>query len=82
MDNLKKTLVHAYRHTVYYRALMDRIGFDPEEVSSPEDLKRLPVLTKELLKENYENLQADNIDNFYDVRTGGTTGKPITNLQN
>ena len=76
MDNLKRVLVHAYRHTTYYRELMDSIGFDPESVNSPEALKRLPILTKELLKENYERLQADDIDNFYDVRTGGTTGEP------
>lgn len=76
MDELKKVLVHAYRHTVYYRELMDSCGFDPKAVSSLDDLKRLPILTKELLKENYEKLQADDINNFYDVRTGGTTGEP------
>ena len=76
MDELKKVLVHAYRHTAYYRELMDSCDFNPEAVRSPDDLKRLPVLTKELLKENYENLQADDINNFYDVRTGGTTGEP------
>ncbi len=76
MENLKETLTHAYCHTAYYRELMDSIGFKPESVNSPEALKRLPVLTKELLKENYEKLKADDIDNFYDVRTGGTTGEP------
>ena len=77
LDNLKNVLVHAYQHTVYYREIMDSIGFNPESVTAPEDLKKLPVLTKELLKENYEKLLADDIDNFYDVRTGGTTGEPI-----
>lgn len=76
LDELKKILVHAYHHTVFYRELMDSCGFDPEEVSAPGDLKKLPILTKELLKDNYERLQADDIDNFYDVRTGGTTGEP------
>lgn len=76
MALLKRTLVHAYRHTAYYRELMDSIRFDPESLTSVEELQKLPVLTKDLLKENYEKLQADDIDNFYDVRTGGTTGEP------
>ena len=76
MDELKKVLVHAYCHTTYYRELMDSIGLNPESINSPEQLKKLPVLTKKLLKENYEKLQADDINNYYDVRTGGTTGEP------
>ena len=76
IDELKKVLIHAYRHTAYYRELMDSCGFNPKEIRSIDDLKRLPVLTKHMLKVNFERLQADDINNFYDVRTGGTTGEP------
>lgn len=76
LEKLRQTLVHAYEHTAYYKELFDRQHFAPEMISSVEELAKLPVLTKELLKEHYAELQADDIDDFYEVSTGGTTGAP------
>lgn len=77
MKELQRVLLHAYRHTAYYRELFDKAGVKPEEIRSPEDLKKLPVLTKEMLIENCADMQADDIDNYYEMSTGGTTGKAV-----
>lgn len=74
---LEKTLAHAYEHTDYYRRLFDQVGLRLGYVDPLEALADIPVLTKELLRENYNALQADDIDNYYEVSTGGTTGAPI-----
>lgn len=73
---LRNCLEHAYSHTVYYRQLFNSVGFIPSQIKSVNDLKRIPVLTKKILKANYTDLQADDVSNSYLVTTGGTTGKP------
>lgn len=77
IHELKKTLLHAYEHTKYYKRLFDEAEFDPKTILSIEDLKRIPVLTKKELKNNFDDILADDIDDFYLVTTGGSTGQPI-----
>ena len=74
---LKDILIHAYEHTAYYNRIFHESGFDPYEFTDYKDLSLLPVLNKELLKSNYAELEADDVTDFYEVSTGGTSGKPI-----
>ncbi len=56
---------------------MNSIGFTPEDIHSLEDIKRFPILTKEIIKENYSKFYPLNIKNIKGVKTsqtGGTTG--------
>lgn len=76
LELLRETLNHAYYHTVFYRQVMDRIGFDPQSMNSVDDIKQLPTLTKELIRKNYDELKSDDIHDYYVVRTSGTTGAP------
>lgn len=76
LEKLKETLIHAYKHSDYYSELFDSISFDPYSVKSIEDLKKIPILNKEDLKNRFEELQADDIDDYYLVTTGGTSGEP------
>ena len=75
-EKLRETLRHAYHHTAYYRELFDSLRFDPETVTGPEQLEKLPVLTKRTLKERMNDRLADDIADAYLVTTGGTTGEP------
>lgn len=70
---------HAYEHTVYYRQLFDSLGVRPEDVKTREDLKRLPVITKEIVNAHYEELIPDDLSLIRHrlCRSGGTTGVPI-----
>lgn len=76
-ERLKNVLIHAYEHTVYYRKLFDAAGFDPYGFQTTEELEKLPLLTKEAIAENCNDLQADDIFDFYVGETGGSTGKPV-----
>lgn len=76
LEKLRQVLDHAYCQTVYYRELFERIGFNPKSVTTLNDLKKLPVLTKKMIFENFENLKGCDINDFYEVRTSGTTGAP------
>ena len=44
---LRRVLAAAYRNVPHYRKVMRQAGYDPVTgYSGPQDLKRLPVLTK------------------------------------
>ena len=78
-NELRKFVRHAYEHTVYYRQLFDSLGLTPDDIRCKEDLVKIPVMTKEIVNENYSSLVPDNLDRFkYRVsRSGGTTGVPV-----
>lgn len=80
LEKLRNTLVHAYHHTKYYHALFDSIEFNPETIKSVEEIKRIPLLTKTLLNERLEELTADDVIDYYNVSTGGTSGEPTVVL--
>jgi phenylacetate-CoA ligase len=76
---LREMLGHCARHVPYYRRLFRRVGFDPEAVRSPDDLRALPLLDKRTLRENVADLLAENVparERLY-FTTGGTTGVPL-----
>jgi phenylacetate-CoA ligase len=77
---LNELITHAYYHTSYYKQIFDDIGLSPRDVRSVNDLSLLPVLTKENIKSNFENLIPDNIQlyPFKESATGGSTGNPMT----
>ncbi len=79
LDGLRKLLVHAARHTAYYRDLFGRLGFDPTTVDHPYQIRALPLLTKSLIRENLDEMLATHIprDQMRQTSTGGSTGVPL-----
>ncbi len=76
---LQKLLRHAYQNVPYYRRVFDERGLTPDGIRDFTDLRRLPYLTKQLVRENAEDLVAINYKKS-DLRyltTGGTTGLPM-----
>jgi phenylacetate-CoA ligase len=76
--SLVQLLSHAGRHVPYYRELFRRLRFDPRAVKSRKDLAELPLLTRDIVRERYDDL----IDPSYrglNIKKGtsGSTGKPL-----
>ena len=76
---LKKFIKHAYDHTVYYRELFDSLNLKPNDIKTIEDLKKLPVLSKETIKLRKDDFIPDNLKSIKhrSGKTGGTTGEPM-----
>ncbi|MCX6857514.1 MAG: aminotransferase class I/II-fold pyridoxal phosphate-dependent enzyme [Verrucomicrobia bacterium] len=78
-DRLKQTLIRAFEGTRYYAEAFGKIGFDPRiDFRGPETLKHLPILTKEIIRERFDDL----VDTRYQhlsayAETSGTTGQPL-----
>ena len=46
-------MTHAYAHVPFYRAKFDEIGVHPDDIRSLDDVKKLPLTSKEDLRQNY-----------------------------
>lgn len=78
-ERLQKLVKHVYKHTVYYRRLFDDLGLRPKDIQTIDDLKKIPVINKEIANAHYDEIVPDNISTFRyrKRRTGGTTGDPM-----
>lgn len=76
---LRDFVRHAYEHTSYYRELFDKLGLIPNDIQTIDDLKKLPVLTKDIIRARFNDFVPDNIDQIPHRKdsTGGTTGEPM-----
>ena len=77
---LRRVLVHAEEHVPYYRETFRRHGFVPAQVESIDDLRRLPVLTRDIVKHRVADLKSrgPGSPTLTEGHTSGTTGSPIT----
>ena len=55
---IKKLVMHAYYQTKYYRELFDKEKIIPEEIVTKEDLRKIPVLTKSIIRENINEIKS------------------------
>ncbi len=78
-SQLRKMISFAYSYVPYYHQLFDRLNIKIGDIQSMDDLPKIPVLTKTIIKDNWESLKPKNINNikYYSNYTGGTTGTPL-----
>lgn len=76
---LSELLDYCYRHNAFHRARMDAAGAIPSDIHGPADLARLPLLTKDDIRNAGPQLFSTgySADNTLHTRTGGSTGVPL-----
>jgi phenylacetate-CoA ligase len=81
-DRLRAQIELAYNHTVYYRRLLDEYGVSPRSIQSVADVRRIPPLTREALRRNFDDLRTRGIPLGRVQRwsSGGSTGTPVARL--
>jgi phenylacetate-CoA ligase len=80
-ERLKNHLEFAYQHVPYYRRLFDEQGTQPDRIKDFTDFRRIPFLTRESLREQFESLRASvPIRGVQKLSTGSSTGSPVTVL--
>jgi phenylacetate-CoA ligase len=75
----KGLLEHAYKNVPYYRKLLDERAISIKDIQNFHDFKKIPFLTKEIVRKNLSDLLAVNIkkSEMIPVTTGGSTGPPL-----
>ena len=69
----------AYKNVPYYHKLFDDLKLSPEDIKKVDDLEKLPILTKDIIKQNWENFKPVNLNKlkYSEQATGGSTGTPF-----
>lgn len=75
---LRKIIDHCWRTVPFYRQKWKGCLDDPRDIRYVEDLAQLPLLTKDEVRNNFQQIvSTDPSIKMVDARTGGSTGKPI-----
>jgi phenylacetate-CoA ligase len=79
LTKLKQLIEYAFNHIPYYGRLYKSAGLNPGDIKTLDDIKKIPVLTKEIMREEGINLLDPASDMKYvkTGKTGGTTGVPV-----
>jgi phenylacetate-CoA ligase len=77
---LRETLQHAGNTVPYYRDMFSRLHFKPSEMQSLSDLRILPLLNKDDVRENIDSFLSEEMrpHQTYRVHTGGSSGVPFS----
>lgn len=76
-ERVKTIAVFAYRNIPFYTDLYRSCGVNPEKFSSFDDLKNIPIITKDDLQSVSLEYRSHPVAGQSLVNTGGSSGKPL-----
>ncbi len=78
-EKLQALIRYAYENVPYYRERWKSLKLTPEDIRCREDLAKLPILTKEDVRANFDRMVSQSADRSKLVfrHTSGTTGKAL-----
>jgi phenylacetate-CoA ligase len=78
-NDLSALLAHAETRVPYYRDLFRSIGVRSEEIRNWDDFAQLPILTKDIIRENQRALIREDVtlEQLQPHFSGGSTGVPL-----
>jgi len=79
LSKLQRLVSHAYENVPFYRDSFDAVRLRPSDIRSLEDIKKIPVVQKESVRERNQDFVARHTHDrrIKTGKTGGTTGAPI-----
>jgi phenylacetate-CoA ligase len=79
-QRLRAIVAHAYETVPFYRRRFDERGLKPDDIRSRADLPKVPLLTKDDIRTNFDSLRSRAVPrrSMRAGHTSGTTGTPLT----
>jgi phenylacetate-CoA ligase len=81
LEELNKMVHQAYKNIPYYTRVFDKRGLKPNDITTINDLKKLPILTKKEILENGENLinkslynELKSLNRITEMKSSGSSG--------
>jgi phenylacetate-CoA ligase len=83
ISQLSQIIEYAYNNVPYYKKVFDERGILPLDIQSADDLRKLPFLTKDIIRNNFDDLVSRAYPRYKMVscNTGGTSGKRLHFLE-
>lgn len=80
LEAVRELLSHAYETVPYYTEMFDQYGVRPDDITSLDDLHRLPTLSREDVMTNFNSLQSSKAKSYRPImmKSSGTTGQKLT----
>jgi phenylacetate-CoA ligase len=76
---LKEFILFAAKYSAYYKSMFERLDFNPDALGDYEELKSLPVITKEEVRKHGDDIScAHRFKNTTISKTSGSSGKPLS----
>ncbi len=78
-QKLKKLISYAYDNVPYYNELFKKHDILPSDITDLDDLKKIPILTKDILRNHPEKFVSKSVNKNFLISgwTTGTTGTPL-----
>lgn len=78
-EQTHRILEYAYKECPFYKRFFDEHHVTPADFRQLEDIEKFPVLTKEMVRENYKGLVAQSYpkENLIASHTSGSSGKAL-----
>jgi phenylacetate-CoA ligase len=76
---LRALVRHAFDNVPYYHRIFTLQGITPDDIKTKNDLKKIPILTKDVIRKNLPDLLAKNIPKSKRIEShsSGSTGEPM-----
>lgn len=82
LEQLNYLLKHCYDNVPYYKKILDGCGIGNKPLTSFEEFRKLPFLTRKLYQIKFNEIQATKLPNLVrskdPIYTSGTSGVPIS----
>ncbi|MFV0270977.1 MAG: hypothetical protein ACK5HZ_04750 [Macellibacteroides fermentans] len=76
-NRLKAIVKYSYNNIPFYKEYYDKYGFNPDDLTSFNDISSIPIVTKIILNEYNVEQRSTNTPGRYIVNTGGSSGTPF-----
>lgn len=76
---LRHMIAFCYENVPYYRELFKSLNLQLKDIKTLEDLEKLPILTKDIIKQHWEKFKPIKLSGmkYYELVSGGSTGEPL-----
>ena len=84
IKRLRTIIKHAYENVRFYHEKFKSIGIKPKDIKTPEDLIKIPILTKEEARKGFPNeivAKGTNLRKCLKGEPSGSTGLPLHFIQ-
>lgn len=76
-QQLRSIVAYCFKNVPYYKEMFKKLGLTAGDIQEVSDLRKLPVMTKEEIKNNPSFYPTQKMSNYIQGSTGGSTGAPL-----